>query len=140
LNGYEITHDRRYLDAAVKTLLTYKRAQQPDGTIYYKNYMDGRFDNNSVAGSAVAFAGILWMRLVKYGVGGQFRHNIELSYEWISKNHFAYDHPDKNLAGAVMDITQKHKKGRLMITERGLGSSFSLRFLVDYYKYKFDKQ
>lgn len=137
LNGYELTHDRKYLDAAVRTLRTYKRAQQPDGTIYYKNYLDGRFDNNSVAGSAVAFAGILWMRLVNYGVGAEFKHNIELSYKWISRNHFAYDQPDRNLAGAVMDITQKNKKGTLMITERGLGSSFGLRFLVDYYDYKF---
>lgn len=139
LNGYEITHDRKYLDAAVKTLEMYKHAQQKDGTIYYKNYLDGRFDNNSVAGSAVAFAGILWMRLVKYGVGRQFEHNIELSYKWISKNHFAYDHPDKNLAGAVMDIEMKQKDGRLMIIERGLGTSFGLRFLVDYYHFKFGK-
>ncbi len=139
LNGYDITHDRKYLEAAVKTLKTYQDAQQKDGTIYYKNYLNGMFDNNSVAGSAVAFAGILWIRLVKYGVGSQFKHSIELSYKWISKNHFAYDHPDANLAGAVMDITQKDKDGKFMITERDLGSTFGLRFLIDYYKYKYER-
>ncbi len=136
LNGYELTHDRKYLEAAKKTLLMYQRAQQKDGTIYYKNYLNGKFDNNSIAGSSVAFAGLLWIRMVKYDAGEEFRDNIEKSYKWISKNHFSYDNPDRNLRGAVIDLVMKKKNGRLLITQRDLGAIFSLRFLVDYYKYK----
>lgn len=137
LNGYGLTHDRKYLDAAKKTLLMYQKAQQKDGTIYYKNYLNGTFDNNSIAGSAVAFAGLLWIRMVKYGAGDEFKPNIEKSYRWISRNHFAYHNPDKNLRGAVIDLEMKNTHGKLSIIQRDLGTTFALRFLIDYYEYKF---
>ncbi len=137
LDGYELTHDRKYLDAAEKTLLTYQKAQQKDGTFYYKNYLNGNFDKSSVAGSAAAFAGLLWIRMVKYGDGDEFKNNIEKSYGWISKNHFANDHPDKNLRGAVLELTTKIKSGKLLMTQRDLGTTFALRFLIDYYEYRF---
>ncbi len=140
LNGYELTHDAKYLEAAKRTLETYQKAQQEDGTIYYKNYLDGRFDKGSVAGSAVAFAGLLWIRMVEYGAGEEFKASIERSYKWISKNHFSYDHPDKNLRGGVIDLNVRNKGGKLWITQRDLGTTFSLRFLVDYYKYKFGRK
>lgn len=137
LNGYEVTLDRKYLEAAKKTLLTYQKAQQKDGTIYYKNYLNGSFDNNSIAGSAVAFAGLLWIKMVEYGHGNEFRKSIEESYKWISKNYFAYDHPDRNLRGGVIDFEMKDKKGHLEFIQRDLGTTFALRFLIDYYEYKF---
>ncbi len=137
LNGYDLTHDRAYLDAAEKTLFTYQKAQQKDGTIYYKNYLDGKFEKGSVAGSAVAFAGILWIRMVGYGAGDEFKKSIEKSYHWIAKNHFAYDHPDRNLRGGVIDLNLRNKDAQLWITQRDLGTTFALRFLIDYYNYKF---
>ncbi len=137
LNGYGVTHDMKYIEAARKTLLMYQNAQQPDGTIYYKNYLNGKFNKGSVAGSAVAFAGLLWIRMVDYGFGDQFKESIERSYRWISKNYFSYDNPDTNLRGAVIDMNIRNKNGRLWITQRDVGTSFALRFLVDYYQYKF---
>ncbi len=138
LNGYDLTHDTKYLEAAKRTLETYRKAQQNDGTIYYKNYLDGRFDKSSVAGSAVAFAGLLWIRMVKYGAGDDFKENIEKAYKWISRNRYSTTHPDNNLRGGEIDFTLKNKNGRIWLTQRDLGTTFSLRFLVDYYRYKFE--
>ncbi len=138
INGYELTKNLRYLEAARKTLKTYQKAQQKDGTIYYKNYLDGRFEKGSIAGSAVAFAGILWMRIDKESNSHEFHENIERSYEWISHNFFSYDHPDTNLRGGVIDIAIRSKAGKVWITQRDLGTIFALRFLVDYYRYRFE--
>ncbi len=137
LEGYDLTGDKKYLEAAKKTLITYQKAQRKSGTIYYKNYLDGSYNENSITGSAVAFAGMLWMRFVKYGVGDEFKENIERSYNWILKNRFSVNHPDKNLRGAVINIRTRHKKGKFWITQRDVGTSFGLRFLTAYYNYKF---
>ena len=61
IEGYELTGDRSYLEAAAQTARMFVRVQKGDGTIYYKNYLDGRSNQNSVCGSAVAFAGIIWL-------------------------------------------------------------------------------
>ena len=115
----------------------YQKAQQKSGTIYYENYLNGDYKEGSITGSAVAFAGILWIRLVGYGVGDEFKDNIEKSYNWIVKNRFAVDHPDPNLRGAVINIRTRHRHGKLWITQRDIGTSFGMRFLASYYNYKF---
>ena len=99
------------------------------GTIYYQNFLDGARDRSSVCGSAVAFSGILWLRLRDHGVEG-FDDDIELSLDWILKNRYATDHPDPNLAGAVINTRLRHKKGKLWITQRDVGTTFGVRFLV----------
>lgn len=137
LEGYDMTHDKKYLEAAKKTLVTYKKAQRGDGTIYYDNYVDGSYGKSSITGSAVAFAGLLWIRLVKYGVGDEFKGNIEKSLHWILKNRFSLNHPDKNLRGAVINTRLRHKHGKIWFTQRDVGTSFGIRFLCDYYNYKF---
>ncbi len=137
LEGYDLTGDKRYLESAKKTLLMYQKAQQKSGTIYYENYVNGNYKEGSITGSAVAFAGILWIRLVGYGVGDEFKDNIERSYNWILKNRFAVDHPDPNLRGAVINIRTRHRHGKLWITQRDVGTSFGMRFLASYYNYKF---
>ena len=53
------------------------------------------------------------------------------------KNRFAVDHPDPNLRGAVINIRTRHRHGKFWITQRDVGTSFGLRFLTAYYKYKF---
>lgn len=137
LEGYDLTGNKKYLNAAKKTLITYQKAQTGDGTIYYKNYIDGRRNENSITGSAVAFAGILWIRLVNYGVGETFKENIEKSAQWILKNRYSVNHPDPNLRGAVIETRTRHRKGKLWITQRDIGTSFGLRFLSKYYNYSF---
>lgn len=135
LEGYDLTGDKRYLDAAKKTLITYQKAQRKEGTIFYKNYLDGSYNENSITGSAVAFAGILWIRLAKYGVGDEFKSNIKKSFDWIVKNRFSVDHPDENLRGAVINLRTRRKHGKIWMTQRDVGTSFALRFLAEYYNY-----
>ncbi len=137
LEGYELTGDRRYLNAAKRTAQFYAKFQQEDGTIYYKNYVNGRSNKNSVCGSAVSFAGIVWLRLLKYGAGEEFRENIAKSVRWVLKNRYATDHPDPNLAGGFFELRTRRKDGGLWITIRDIATSFGLRFLADYYEFAF---
>jgi hypothetical protein len=137
LEGYDLTKDRRYLDAALKTLKTFQKIQRPDGTIFYKNYLNGKFDDNSVTGSAVAFAALLWIKAIDYGVGNEFKSSIEKSFKWIMKNRFSINNPDKNLAGGVLDTRMKIGHGKVNLIQRDVGTSFGLRFLAAYYNYKF---
>jgi len=134
--GYELTGDKRYLEAATKTARKFAEFQDSRGTIYYQNFLDGSRDRSSVCGSAVAFSGILWMRLREHGVEG-FDENIELSLDWILKNRYAKDHPDPNLRGAVINTRLRHKKGKLWLTQRDVGSTFGVRFLAAYHDYHF---
>jgi hypothetical protein len=137
--GYELTGEKKYLDAAEKTARTFAGFQDSRGTIYYQNFLDGRRDRSSVCGSAVAFSGILWLRLREHGVEG-FDESIELSLDWILKNRYATDHPDPNLAGAVINTRLRHKKGKLWLTQRDVGSTFGVRFLASYYDYTFGER
>ncbi|MGE5351927.1 MAG: hypothetical protein ACM3P0_07580 [Acidobacteriota bacterium] len=137
IEGYELTGNKKYLEAAKKTLLTYQKAMQEDGTFYYVNYLDGKYNENSVTGSATAMSALLWIRLVKLGVGEEFKQDIEKAANWILKSRFSVNHPDKNLRGAVIDSRIRSKKGQIWFTQRDVGTSFGLRFLADYYNYKF---
>lgn len=135
LEGYDLTGDIKYLEAAKKTLHFYTTLQKKDGIIYYTNYVDGKFDNNSICGSAVSFAGMLWLRLLDYGVGEEFISNIEKSLTWVMKNRFSSDHPDNNLKGAMINTKMRTKSGKLLIMQRDVGTAFGIRFLVKYYEY-----
>ena len=137
LEGYDLTGDKRYLEAAKKTLTFYTKFQKNDGTFYYKNYLDGSSNKNSICGSAVSFTGILWMRLIGYGVGDEFKENVEKSANWVMKNRFGQDHPDPNLRGAVLNSRTRRKHDKIWMTQRDVGTSFGMRFLSAYYNYKF---
>lgn len=139
IDGYELTGDARYLEAARKTAATFAGYQDSRGTIYYQNYLDGRRDRSSICGSAVAFSGILWLRLREHGVEG-FDKNIELSLDWILKNRYAASHPDPNLAGAVVNTRLRNRNGKLWFTQRDVGTTFGARFLASYYDYTFGEK
>jgi hypothetical protein len=132
IDGYELTGDKRYLDAARKTAQMYARVQKSDGTIYYKNHISGETNRNSICGSAVAFSGIIWLRLLEHGAGEEFEDNIELSIDWIIKNRYFTDHPDPNLAGAVINTRLRNRHNKLWLVNRGIGTSFGVRFLAKY--------
>lgn len=139
LEAYELTKDRKYLEAAAKTARTYAKAQKKDGTIYYVNYTDGKeSDKGSICGSAVAYAGILWIRLAGYGYT-EFIPAYERSIQWILKNRYSVNHPDPNLRGAVVNTRCRSKKNKVWLTHRDVGTSFGLRFLADYYQLKYKK-
>lgn len=137
IEGFDLTGDRRYLEAAARTLRTYLKAMRKDGTFFYVNFLDGRYNENSVTGSATAFCGILAIRLVKNGFE-EFKESIELSIKWILKNRFSADHPDPNLRSSVIDTRTRSRQGKIWLTQRDVGTSFGLRFLCDYYNYKFN--
>ncbi|MFA7228574.1 MAG: hypothetical protein WC061_06015 [Melioribacteraceae bacterium] len=137
IDGYELTGKKKYLDAAVKTMRTYQKAMRKDGTFYYVNYIDGRFNENSVTGSATAFSGILWIRLLKLGAGEEFAASLENAFDWVMKNRFSSDHPDPNLRGSIIDSRTRRKNGKIWFTQRDVGTSFGLRFLSDYYNFKY---
>lgn len=139
LDGYDFTGEERYLEAARKTLKTHAGFQQADGTIYYRNHLDGRINRNSICGSSISFASILWLRLLKAGAGDEFKDNIEMSAEWVVKNRYAPDHPDPNLAGAFLETRQRSKEGKIWLTMRDVATSFGLRFLAAYYAYSNSK-
>lgn len=139
IDGFELTGDARYLEAARKTAATFAGYQDSRGTIYYQNFVDGSRDRSSICGSSVAFSGILWLRLREHGVKG-FDEHIELSLDWILKNRYAADHPDPNLAGAVVNTRLRNRKGKLWFTQRDVGTTFGARFLASYYDYTFGKK
>lgn len=137
IEAYKLTQDKKYLEAAANTARTFAKAQQGDGTIYYDNYTNGRKpDKGSITGSAVGLAGIVWIELSKYGYK-EFDVNIERCAQWIVLNRYAHDHPDVNLRGAVIETRTRFRKGKAWLTNRDIGTTFSLRFLVDYFNYKF---
>lgn len=139
LEGYKLTSEKRYLEAARKTIKTFQKFQLKDGTIFYKNFLDGSRNENSITGSAVAFMGILYIKMIETGFGDEFKESLEKSFDWVMNNRFASDHPDKNLAGGVLNSRTKIKKGKVFIMQRDIGTAFGIRFLSDYYHFKFDK-
>ncbi|WP_372932468.1 glycoside hydrolase family 76 protein [Mariniphaga sediminis] len=140
IDGYELTKDKRYLNAALKCARVYAKAQEKSGTIYYKNYIDGKEPNeNSICGSATSFAAIIWIRLVEHQVGQEFLPHIERSADWVYRNRFSDDHPDPNLRGAFLNTRARNKKGKKWIVNRDVGTSFGLRFLAKYYDFHYGK-
>ncbi|MDZ7401112.1 MAG: glycoside hydrolase family 88 protein [candidate division KSB1 bacterium] len=135
LDGYDLTGDKRYIEAAKKTAQFYTKFQKEDGTIYYQNYLNGKSNQNSPCGSAVSFAGIIWLRLIQYGVGDEFKTNVERSLKWVLNNRFAADHPDKNLAGGFFELRTRSKDGKMWLTVRDIATAFGLRFLCDCYRW-----
>ncbi len=134
LEGYELTKNSAYLEAALKTARATQKLQRKNGVMYSTNFVDGRSREDSIVGSAVSFAGILWLRLYKLG-HQEFQESIELSLDWTLKNQFAPNHPDKNLAGAFFESkvnVQPDRAVRLIV--RDLSTAFALRFLADYYQ------
>ncbi len=137
IEAWQLTKDRRYLEAAAHTARVFAKAQQKDGTIFYENYTNGRApDKGSITGSAVSLAGIVWMELSKEGYT-EFDPAIEKSARWIIENRYARDHPDPNLRGAVLETRIRVKKNKVWLTNRDIGTTFALRFLADYLHFKY---
>ena len=134
LAGYELTKNPAYLEAALKTARATQKLQKKNGLMYSTNFTDGKFREDSIVGSAVSFAGSLWLRLDKLGYA-EFKDNIELSMDWTLKNQFPANHPSPYLAGAFFETRvamQPDHSVRLIV--RDLSTAFALRFLADYYQ------
>lgn len=131
VKAYDLTGDRKYLEAAAKTARFHRDASTSDGTIYYNTRTDGSFDQHSVTGSGVAFNGILMLQLRERGYT-EFDKAIERAATWIIRSRFNARHPDPNLAGAVIDTRYKAKAGATRFLNRDVGTTFGIRFMVDY--------
>ena len=131
LQAYEISGDSKYLEGAARTARWADKVKRSDGTLYYRTALDGSSNRAEVTGSAVAFNGILMLRLKDYGYN-EFAPTVDLFADWLLRNRFASDHPDPNLAGAVINTRQRQRDGRLEIQNRDVGSTFALRFLSLY--------
>ena len=134
LEAYDLTGKRAYLEAALATARGMARAQQKSGVIHYVNYLDGRTDRSSLTGSAVSFAGVVWLRLQGYGVGGEFEDNIDRAVRWVIAHRFAEDHPDPNLRGAFLETRLRTTQGKPRLRMRDIATAFGLRFLAAYYR------
>ena len=131
LEAHHLTGDRRFLAGARRTVDFHARLARPDGTMHYAQNVDGTARPDSVTGSAVAFHGLLLLRLRDYGEPG-LDAAIERAVDWILRNRYAAGHPDPNLAGAVVDTRQRIAGGRLSLVQRDVGTTFALRFLALY--------
>jgi hypothetical protein len=131
LQAYHISLDPKYLEGAARTARWAQSVMAADGTFYYRTSLDGSVNRAEITGSAVAFNAILMLRLKDYGYD-EFAASIDTLVTWIEKNRFSPDHPDTNLAGAVIDTRQKMSDGRLNLINRGIGTSFAMRFLALY--------
>ncbi|MCF8882709.1 hypothetical protein L5849_08360 [Erythrobacter sp. SN021] len=131
LQAYEISGDRKYLEGAARTARWAQSVMRDDGTLYYRTSIDGESNRAEVTGSSVAFNGLLMLRLKDYGYS-EFDETIDTLADWIIRNRFASDHPDPNLAGAVINTRQKQRDGGLELLNRDVGTTFALRFLSLY--------
>lgn len=137
LEGYAESQDRRYLEAAKRTLRFYARYQKKDGTIHYVNFTDGTTQENSPSGSTVAFAGLLWLRLLRLGEGEEFRGNIDRSFRWVMANRYPESHPDRSLAGGFMELRMTVRNGKSVLIHRDIATAFGLRFLAAVHRWKY---
>jgi hypothetical protein len=130
LEAYALSRDPAFLEAALKTGRAMARYQDRWGGFAYDLNVDGGSRPGSITGSATAFSGILWLRLRDYGVGEEFDANIERSLDWLLANRFATDHPDPNLAGAILETRARTVNGRVRLVVRDIAGAFGLRFLA----------
>jgi beta-glucuronidase len=132
LEAYVETRQRRYLDAALATLRATAALQARDGTLYYDSFIDGRIEQDSLTGSAVAFAGLLWLRASELAQTREFDPAIERSVRWLLVNRFPLSHPDPNLAGAFLETWSKRREHGIELLVRDISTAFALRFLAAY--------
>ena len=137
IEGYELTHDARYLAAARKTLVYYTKFQKKSGTIFYENFLNGTSTESSPSGSTVAFAGLLWLRMIQLGAGDGFAEPLARSLEWTLRNRYPANHPDPNLAGGFFNLRASSANSPVRLVYRDIGTAFGLRFLAAYYHHKF---
>jgi hypothetical protein len=89
-------------------------------------------DKDLYSGSAIAFAGILWIEIASRKKNSDYRDNVRQAALWLVNHQFPLDYKIREVRGAFKDL--KFRGGRGVVVNRDLGSSFGVRFLVKYYR------
>ena len=100
-----------------------------NGTFYYRNYADGGYRRSSLCGSALSFAGLLWLELYRLG-HTEFADELRSARDWVLTNRFPTDHPDPNLRGAFLETRRYNRPDGIVVNVRDIATSFGLRFLT----------
>ena len=129
--AYEVTGDPAFLEGAARTAQFFDRLADRRGRIYYRSKSDGTAERSGVTGSAVAFGGLLMLRLREHGYD-EFDDSIERTARWLLASRYADGHPDPNLAGAVVNTRLRGAGDGVSIIQRDVGTTFGLRFLTAY--------
>lgn len=132
LEAYALSGDQRYLESALRLARYMARVQRPNGGFYRTLTLDGGSQRGDYIGSAVAFSGLLWLRLRDYGAGSEFDNNIERAVDWLIANQAPGDHPDPNLRGAFLNLWVREEEAEVRLFQRDIGTAFALRFLATY--------
>lgn len=135
LEGYLETGNEAWLEAAKNTARAMARLQLKDGGFYYRNYLDKPPRRDSLTGSATAFSGILWLRLMQLGHGAEFLDNIHRSARWLVANQFPPGHADENLGGAFFETRDRAGPEGPQVLFRDIATAFGLRFLSAYQRH-----
>jgi hypothetical protein len=130
LQAYRATADRRYLEASVRTAKATVQLQHTDGLIYYNNWLGKPPETNSPCGSAMAFAALLWLELLKEGYG-EFEPYIHQTANWLVDNQISPAHPDRNMAGAYQEYWNRGGQPPRVYV-RDISTLFGFRFLSAY--------
>jgi hypothetical protein len=129
LEAFYLSNNEKYKIAAHKTAVALQKIQQKNGVIYYSSFTNGKFEEESPCGSAVSFAGILWLKLQQLSYE-EFNDSIQIALDFTLHNQFPINHPDKNLAGGYFEIRQKiDKDGTVNLIYRDIATAFGLRFM-----------
>ncbi|MGE0633551.1 MAG: hypothetical protein AB7O96_14150 [Pseudobdellovibrionaceae bacterium] len=128
---FETFAARKYLDSALKTAEYYARYQLPDGSLDLQARDKDKIKDR-YSGSAVAFAGILWLKLSNPVIGPDFSRNINQAALWLVNHQYSEDFHIEEVRGAYKDLKIKPRQNETL--SRDLGTSFGIRFLVEYYK------
>ncbi len=148
LRGYSLTRERRYLDAALKTLRATQRLIDANGAMHYDNldlrYVDDAAQaraadateftirRESITGSASAFAGLLMLEAKRLTQSAEFDADIEAIAAWLIAHRYPADHANPQLAGSALEIRRRSAGNQIELRARPIATAFSLRFLAAY--------
>lgn len=94
LKCHETLGDEKYKTAALKTARTYVQFQTKEGRFEFP-LSSGETHNKDIdSGSAIAFGGMIWLRLNQLTNSEEFTPNIQRSLNWILTHQYPTDFPD----------------------------------------------
>lgn len=131
LRCYDQFKDEKYMSGAIKTAEHYARYQLPDGSLDLAGEKADK-DKDLYSGSAVAFAGIIWLEISRKNAQHDYKENAKKAALWLVNHQYPLDYKLEEVRGGFKDL--KIRSGKNEILNRDLGTSFGVRFLAKYYQ------